>query len=77
MTGNEEKKERERERKRKRDRVQRQTQLDTSNSGKKSQTFQMIEKLDFEIREFVLVLQVFLKRKKLDKEKIQGESTFS
>lgn len=71
------KKKKERERKRKRDRVQRQTQLDTSNSGKKSQTFQMIEKLDFEIREFVLVLQVFLKRKKLDKEKIQGESTFS
>lgn len=37
----------------------------------------MIRKLDLEIREFALVLQVFLKRKKQDKEWAQGEFTFS
>lgn len=34
----------------------------------KKQTFQMIGNLDLEIREFALVLQVFLKRKKQNKE---------
>lgn len=37
----------------------------------------MNRKLDLETREFVFVLQVFLKRKKQDKEETQGKLTFS
>lgn len=36
----------------------------------------MTGNLDLEIREFVLVLQEFLKRKKQDKEEAQGELIF-
>lgn len=67
MTGNGQRKERGTE--------FRETQLDTITVNKK-QTFQMIGNLDLEIREFVLVLQGFLKKKKRDKEEAQGELIF-
>lgn len=60
----------------KRDRVQRDSAGYQQHWNKK-QTFQMNRKLDLETREFVFVLQLFLKRKKQDKEETQGKLTFS